>query len=259
MRYELFRSQGNLYFSISGKPSRNFHFPLHFHKSFELLFVEEGEQTVHIDGIDFRVCGGECALILPGQFHSYRTQHHSVCWICIFSADFLPDLDQYCRDIQTHHPVFCIDDAQFHQKLWKVRNDVFAVKSKLYDLAARYVSGEPFCEFDREENHLFYDIAQYINEHFTEPLTLHDLAEQFGYNYRYMSGIVNRCFHLSFSKVLRQYRIDHACRLLKESEHSITDISSLCGFDTTRNFNQSFKDIMKMTPKEYRKQNIYHL
>ena len=105
MYYEHFRSTGNQYLYISDKITDEFPFPLHFHKSFEILFVEEGEKGVHINGKDFIVHKGECVLILPGQFHSYYNAKDSVSWICIFSVDFMPDFEKYCRE-KKHYPVF---------------------------------------------------------------------------------------------------------------------------------------------------------
>ncbi len=216
--------------------------------------VEAGELLVQINGADFSVRSGEAALILSGQFHSYRTPLDSACRICIFSTDFLPDLDQYTRNVQTHHPVIPVEDLRFFERLPKDKSNIFVLKALLYDIAARYVSGPIYTDFNLSDDRLLYDIAGYIDAHFTEPLTLADLAEKFGYNYRYMSGLINRYFALSFSKVLQQYRVNHACLLLRESRHTITHISSLCGFDTVRSFNRSFKDIMGQTPKEYREQ-----
>ena len=252
MKYELNRSHKSNYFSLSSKPLTGFSFPLHFHKSFEILFVEEGEHLVQIDNVEFAVKAGDCAIILPGQFHAYRTEGYSRIFISIFSIDFLPDLDKYRRDVHPHHPVFSFGERISHATLDALKNNPFALKSMLYDLAARYVSGAPFDGFGEKQDDLLYDIVEYINGHFGEPLTLKDVAAHFGYNYRYMSGIINRSFHMSFSAVLRQYRIDHACRLLTESKASITELSDLCGFDTIRSFNRAFKEITGKTPREYR-------
>ncbi|MBE6554157.1 MAG: AraC family transcriptional regulator [Ruminococcaceae bacterium] len=42
------------------------------------------------------------------------------------------------------------------------------------------------------------------------------------------------------------------CVLRDLGVNSITEISILCGFSSTRRFNRNFKSIMKITPKEYK-------
>lgn len=256
MQYELARSRENHYFSISPHTNVDFNFPLHFHKSFEVLFVERGEQILSIGGVDFTVCGGEAALILPGQLHSYRTEREAESWICIFSADFLPDLEKYTQRKQKHHPVFSATGFSL-ARFQEVQQDSFAIKAQLYDIAARYVAGAVFNGFGHPGEPLLYELVQYVNVHFTESLTLGALARRFGYNYRYLSGVINRAFGVSFSKVLRQYRVDLACRLLRESELSVTEMAGRCGFETLRSFNRSFKEETGLTPTEYRRQNVF--
>lgn len=251
MKYQSSHSMGNYHFSLSTKKSENFCFPVHLHKSYEVFFVAEGEVTVHISGIDFTVKKDECAVILPGQYHSYQTEDHSLAWLCIFSSDFLPDLKDHSKKKQKHYPIISAPSAYLWEKL-SAADNVFSKKAILYDLAARYISSPSSIEFPSKNDDMICQIVQYLDEHFRESISLHSLADYFGYNYRYMSGIINRCFNTSFSKVIQQYRIDYACRLLRETGDSITEISSLCGFDTTRSFNRCFKEIMEMTPKKYR-------
>ena len=255
MFHEHSRSVGNGYFDILGKISDEFSFPLHFHKSFEILFVEEGEKKAEINGKEFKIHKGECLLILPGQIHSYYEAKDSVVWLSIFSVDFMPDFYKYCKDTQKHYPVFKINQSELYEKFFAAKNDIFEVKSLLYNIASLYRKGEKYNGFTEKNDSLIYNVVSFIGEHFTESLTLQDVADKFGYNYRYMSSIIGRCFKASFSKVLKQYRVDYACNLLKESGYSITEISSICGFDTTRSFNRSFKEIMGITPSEFKHQN----
>lgn len=59
----------------------------------------------------------------------------------------------------------------------------------------------------------------------------------------------------SFSNFLIELRIKHACKMLAEQEQkNIAQICYECGFNTLSNFNRQFREHMKMTPKEYRKE-----
>ena len=70
MFYEYHRSIGEDYLRIRRKGGEGFDFPLHLHKSFELVYIEEGKMEVHIAGTDYVVQKGELAIIFPGQLHA---------------------------------------------------------------------------------------------------------------------------------------------------------------------------------------------
>lgn len=246
MFYEYQRSVETEYLRIREKGSEGFEFPLHLHKSFELVFVEKGAMTVNISGFEHTVQAGEMAIIFPGQLHAYSSPEQSRCRLCIFSADYLPDLEP------GHTPIFAVEPGLM-DRLYACRKNYFAAKSLLYSVAAHYVQGPLFEGVAQEQNALVCRVVQYIEEHYAESITLRQMAEQLGYNYRYLSGVVNRCFRTTFPRVVNRFRIDLACRLLKEGKSNITEIAGCCGFDSQRNFNRCFKEITGKTPKEYKK------
>jgi AraC-like DNA-binding protein len=52
--------------------------------------------------------------------------------------------------------------------------------------------------------------------------------------------------------MLRQVRLDEACRLLRETTHSLVKIALQCGFNSPSYFSQLFRRSLGMTPTEYR-------
>ena len=97
-------------------------------------------------------------------------------------------------------------------------------------------------------------VVKYIEKNFAEPITLSAMAKELGYHYRYLSTVVNRCFGAGFSEVVNRYRVDLACRLLRQTDENITEIASRVGYDSQRNFNRSFKAVTGKTPREYRRE-----
>jgi AraC-like DNA-binding protein len=57
----------------------------------------------------------------------------------------------------------------------------------------------------------------------------------------------------TFIEFLNEFRITHACKLLAESDFSITDICYECGYNNFSHFNSYFKKITGKSPSEYRK------
>ena len=50
-------------------------------------------------------------------------------------------------------------------------------------------------------------------------------------------------------------RIETACKMLHKSNRSISEIAYHCGFNTLSHFNRKFREIMDMSPMEFRARN----
>ncbi|WP_373875032.1 helix-turn-helix transcriptional regulator [Ligilactobacillus pabuli] len=62
--------------------------------------------------------------------------------------------------------------------------------------------------------------------------------------------------HTSPSKYIIHYRILTAARMLLESELSVTEISSRCGFNSPSYFTKTFKSTMNVTPLQFRNDHL---
>ncbi|WEX75492.1 AraC family transcriptional regulator [Sinorhizobium numidicum] len=83
-------------------------------------------------------------------------------------------------------------------------------------------------------------------------LNLERLARKVGIPARQISGAINRATANNVSQYVNEYRIVEACRLLAESEKSVTEIMFDVGFQTKSNFNREFRRVTDMTPLEWR-------
>lgn len=100
------------------------------------------------------------------------------------------------------------------------------------------------------------NIAQmctYIREHYRENLELLQLAEQFNYNYNYLSTYFNQQVEEGFSGYVNRIRIEKACELLTTTQHSIAQVSDLVGYSDHSYFCRVFKNIKGRTPSQWRK------
>lgn len=71
-------------------------------------------------------------------------------------------------------------------------------------------------------------------------------------------GAFSRFFKLRTGKTLPEYvnelRVGRACRLLADEQRKVTDIALDCGFRNLANFNRRFREITRLTPRDYRRQ-----
>ena len=251
MYYENHPASDNGFIYIVPGLHNDFTFPLHVHKNYEFIFVEDGYLIAEINGFEYKLCKGEGVFVLSYQPHRYTTPQHSKSWTMIFSQDLIPELKQMVKKCP-FSPKMRLEDPNTRELLLKHRNNPLRMHSMLYDLVAIYCDGEPAPHLTADGSGVAIKVIQYISEHYAEPLTLENISHSLGFNYRYISGVVNKIYKLPFPTVINSHRIHRACALLVEGEKSITEISMLCGFGSTRSFNRNFKSVMGITPKEYK-------
>lgn len=100
-------------------------------------------------------------------------------------------------------------------------------------------------------------MLQYISRNYQEDLKLEDLAEEFNFNYHYLSAYFNQQMKEGFSDYLNRLRIEKACRLLEESDLSISQVSSEVGYSEHSYFCRVFKRVTGKTPSLWRRSRYY--
>lgn len=97
------------------------------------------------------------------------------------------------------------------------------------------------------------DVVHYLDEHYTEDITLDGLAEQFYISKYYLSREFKKEFGTTIIQYILSKKITNAKELLRYSNASIEDIAGLCGIGDASYFNKVFKKIEGCTASEYRK------
>lgn len=104
------------------------------------------------------------------------------------------------------------------------------------------------------EQHLGARIKAYIDEHYTEPISLEILAERMGCSTHYVShAFQQECGYAPIQYAIRR-RIGLAQTWLISSDLTTTEIAGKVGYDTPSHFNVMFKRVVGLSPLRYRKQ-----
>ncbi|MDU1847913.1 response regulator transcription factor [Niallia alba] len=96
-------------------------------------------------------------------------------------------------------------------------------------------------------------LIEYIEQHFSDSLTLTDLARHFHFNPSYLSSYFTTHYKESFIEFLNRVRIEEATKLLKNRDYSIAEISGLVGYTDHSYFCKVFKKHKGMSPSKYRR------
>ena len=95
-------------------------------------------------------------------------------------------------------------------------------------------------------------IADYINNHFAEDLSLEGVASQAGFSKYHFSRLFKQYTDSTFYKYLNQKRIEFAKTLLQDPGVSVTEVAFKSGFSSLSAFLRMFKLMNNCTPTEFR-------
>ena len=97
------------------------------------------------------------------------------------------------------------------------------------------------------------NIIRYLDEHYTENITLDQLSERFFISKYYLSREFKKEFGMTIVQYLLTKKITNAKELLRYSNSSIEEIAQLCGIGDASYFNKVFKRLEGCTASEYRR------
>lgn len=105
----------------------------------------------------------------------------------------------------------------------------------------------------KENSAILTAIYEYVQENYQQDLTLQIIAEKFHFSYSYLSTIFTEKYGISFTKYLKKVRIQHAKRLLIETNTPLSQISYQVGYADLGYFSRVFKEESGISPSLYRK------
>lgn len=95
-------------------------------------------------------------------------------------------------------------------------------------------------------------VYSHLMGRFAEPVRLAEVARIAGMTEtafcRYFREHTNR----TFTRFVAELRVGYACRLLAEEEMPVMRVGIACGYPTLSNFNRQFRELVALTPKQYR-------
>lgn len=97
------------------------------------------------------------------------------------------------------------------------------------------------------------DVFRYVKEHYGEDISLRCIAAVANLTPQSFCRLFKNRTKKHFVEYLNEVRVSNACKLLMESDKSMSQVAFSCGYRTVSNFNKLFKKITGLTPKEYRK------
>ena len=247
----------------------------HYHNTFEVMFLLASENIFFIKDTPLQTARGHMILIPPYTVHNIEYKIHTdyTRYVLYFEAAFFSAaleaagghdaLDALRRSEVAVYPL----NARVFGKFEKVfasllelycrmegGDSAAAVKSRLllssFAVQLRAMRPLPLKNAVGEADPI-QKIVTYLDEHFSQPVTLDSLAAQF-----YMSKYnLCRAFRLhtglSVIEYLQYRRISEVQKRMLSNAEPLIEIAYSCGFNNLPHFYRVFKKVVGTTPKAY--------
>lgn len=251
----------------------------HFHETYELYFLIDGEIYYFIDKETYRLKKNMVALINKAQIHKTsmgETPYHDRILIqmshellsSFFENNQLFSIEDF---FSQHYGVLEIqpDDWQIItanlfsiEKELRLRKEHYPliVKSKLAEILIILYRYRKTANYDQQNQVVqtakyqkVNEIANYLISHCETTEDLQQLAKRFYISKSYLCRIFREVTGYTVNEYINTNRIQKAKHLLQHSDYSITEISDLLGFENISYFERVFKKHTETTPLKYRK------
>ena len=94
---------------------------------------------------------------------------------------------------------------------------------------------------------------QYVQEHYSQPITLESVCEVAGFSPSYFSALFKKETGEGFAKYLTRVRMEKAKELLQQTNLPVSEICAQVGYSDLKHFTQNFKKETNLNPGQYRK------
>ncbi|MFB3169578.1 response regulator [Neobacillus sp. 179-C4.2 HS] len=105
-------------------------------------------------------------------------------------------------------------------------------------------------------NNIITDIEKYLQENFDRDVKLQEISDHFYISREYISRKFKQEFNENISDYIVRIRMEKAKSLLKNSQLKIYEIANMIGYQDDKYFRKVFKKVERITPNEYRAENV---
>ncbi|GAK94910.1 transcriptional regulator [Nonlabens ulvanivorans] len=248
----------------------------HFHPEIELVYVNEGKGKRHIGNHMSYYNDSQLLLIgsmLPHIGYTDRPNHGSELLVQ-FLPNFLGDGFFNVPEMEPIKQLFerakngLLFKQQTQEQLGEQIHKLHELKGFartlllldiLNELAItddyEILNAESFTfETELQDNSKTEIIYKYINQNFQNHIPLEEIASQVSMTVPAFCRYFKKTSGKTFTKIVNEYRVVHATKLLSETQLSITDICFDCGFNNFSHFNKIFKEFTGKSASKYRQE-----
>lgn len=251
---------------------------LHFHNYLEIGFCYEGQGRMLLGEEEVRFSGREFSVIPPNYPHTTDSDLGTVSrWEYLFV-----DVEGFLRSfLDTPVKADKVIQRIYSKALFLEENQSPSISAKILKIMNIMRDGEEFYleeakgilasllveiarlnrrseeeRVEEEKGKLTNMITRgqdFVSYHYMEDIKVEDLAKSCHISETHFRRVFTSYMKMSPLEYINTVRINTACELLQKTDEPVADIAHKCGFTTNSTFNRNFKQLMGVTPVEWRK------
>ncbi|MEY8357037.1 AraC family transcriptional regulator [Lachnospiraceae bacterium 54-53] len=252
----------------------------HFHDTYELYFLLEGERYYFIEKETYHVKTGDVVLVNRQQVHKTSqagSRRHDRILLQLNGRTLEPwlksiGLNSLEKTFGDYYGVARLSGKEWEEMkglLLGIREELnhpgeryeVMVRLKLsqillmvYRSRKKAVLKDVLPTVQTAKHGKVHEVAEYLTCHCETGESLEELAERFFISRSYLSRIFREVTGFSVNEYRNLARVRKARELLANSRYSITEISEILGFDSVTYFERVFKKHGGVRPLTYRKE-----
>lgn len=254
--------------------------PWHWHEEIEIVYIEKGQMKVKIPSDAFLLGKGDCVVINSNILHYAEAVVECKLRSLVFSPTLITGNEDLVFAKKYMQPLLTCNFSHYVVKAGSNENIAnwfncafealaqdcygyeFTVREKLSRICLfLYGKFNPQTEIPNiplnQDNLRIRKMLTYIHKNFADEISLAEIASTAGISERESLRCFRKTIQLSPIQYLLKYRIMQGAEmLLRNPAASISEIATLCGFDSPSNFAKIFKRFYNCTPREYRNLNL---
>ena len=236
----------------------------------DLHFVASGRGAVVVNDTEYHLEKGDVLLVYPGEGFGVYTEGDKDFVRYFIHLDFyntnnlkrktpvLPNGEKWPRlvHIKTDAEIRAICSAIVYHMRNKSAVSSIITSGKLKVLLGlilnAHLNTKDAFQFRRIKSYKnIIKAEKFIRANYQRDITLQDMAREANLSETYFGNIFKKIMGKSPIDYLTSTRINHAKRLLIETDYNITEISSLVGYEDSHYFSYIFKQKEGITPSEF--------
>jgi AraC-like DNA-binding protein len=250
----------------------------HSHEFFEFVYVEDGF-CLHFSGGGIELLmAGDLLAMCPGMDHYYWCKKNITIVNILFMAEVFSGLLDEIKALpgmadlfegKLRNPLLShlnLQDREEMQRIiqtlrkekeqkevgWELRSKILL--TGMIVMLSRVVNTR-FSKQEGKNPYLGYTLqtVEAIEERYTAPLTVRDLAVSLGIGPDHLTRQFRQIIGITPTEYLRRRRFARALELLRK-QRPVTEVYVASGFRSINYFSREFKSLFKMTPSEFRRQ-----
>lgn len=232
-------------------------------QSFLFAVVLDGKGSLNYAGETRRLVAGDCFFIDCRNQHSYQSDSEEpweLLWVHFNGCTTEEYYKLFTAQQQpVFHPVSTVKFVSQIQELMSLNNETYAdtevlTSGLLANLLTMLLTVNSISETsDTALQSKLKTVLAHIDANFTSDIRLDELARRFDISKYYLTREFKRAYGETIFQHIISLRINYAKRLLRFTDKSVEEISSLCGFNDQSYFSKQFKKAENVTCLAFRR------